>query len=68
LFSYGPDFRFVGAQAARLVAKVLKGEKPSDIPIETPEKFFLAVNITTAKTIGLKIPRNVLERIDRVVE
>ena len=68
LFSYGPDFRFVGAQAARLVAKVLKGEKTSDIPIETPEKFFLAVNVTTAKTIGLKIPRNVLERVDRVVE
>jgi len=68
LFSYGPDFRLVGAQAARLVVKVLKGEKPSDIPIETPEKFFLAVNMTTAKTIGLKIPRNVLERVDRVVE
>lgn len=68
LFSYGPDFRLVGAQAARLVAKVLKGEKTSDIPIETPEKYFLAVNVTTAKTIGLKLPRNVLERADRVVE
>jgi putative ABC transport system substrate-binding protein len=68
LFSYGPDFRLVGAQAARLMAKVLKGEKPSDIPIETPEKFLLAVNLTVAKAIGLKIPRAVLERVDRVVE
>ena len=68
LFGYGSDFRVVGTQAARLMAKVLKGKKPSDIPTETPEKFFLAVNVTTAKAIGLKIPRNVLERVDRVVE
>jgi len=66
--SYGAEFRLVGAQSARLVAKVLKGETPSDIPTEAPERFLLAVNMTTAKTIGLKIPRNVLERIDRVVE
>ena len=68
LFSYAADFRLVGVQAARLVAKVLKGENPSDIPIETPEKFVLAVNISTAKAIGLKIPRAVLESVDRVVE
>ncbi|MDP2602347.1 MAG: ABC transporter substrate-binding protein [Deltaproteobacteria bacterium] len=68
LFSYGADFRLVGTQAGRLVAKILDGGKPSDIPIETPEKYFLAVNVTTAKTIGLKLPRNVLERADRVVE
>jgi putative ABC transport system substrate-binding protein len=68
LFAYGTDLRRMGVQAARLMAKVLKGEKPSDIPIETPEKFFLAVNLTVAKAIGLKIPRAVLERVDRVVE
>jgi len=68
LFGYGSDFRVVGTQAARLMAKVLKGEKPSDIPTETPEKFLLAVNLTVAKAIGLKIPRAVLERVDRVVE
>jgi putative tryptophan/tyrosine transport system substrate-binding protein len=68
LLTYGPDLRLTGAQAARLVAKILKGEKPSEIPTETPEKLLFVVNMTTAKSIGLKIPRNVLERIDRVVE
>ena len=68
LMSYAADFRLVGAQTARLVVKVLKGEKPSDIPIETPEKFVLTVNLTAAKQIGLKIPRQVLEKVDRVVE
>lgn len=68
LFSYAADFRLVGAQAGRLVAKVLKGEKPSDIPTETPEKLLFVVNMATARSIGLKIPRNVLERIDRIVE
>ncbi len=68
LASYGAEFRLVGAQSARLVAKILKGEKPSDIPTETPEKLLFTVNMTTAKTIGLRIPRNVLDRIDRIVE
>ena len=68
LFSYAADFRLVGAQAGRLVAKVLKGEKPSDIPTETPEKLLFVLNTTTARSLGLKIPRNVLDRIDRIVE
>ena len=68
LFSYAADFRLVGAQAGRLVAKVLKGEKPSDIPTETPEKLLFVLNTTTARSLGLKIPRKVLDRIDRIVE
>ena len=68
LLSYGPDFRSVGAQSARLAAKVLKGEKPTDIPSETPEKLFLVINVGTAKTIGLKVPRDLLERADRLVQ
>jgi len=68
LFAYGTNFRLVGIQAARLVAKVLNGERPSDIPVEVANRFFLTLNTTTAKTIGLKIPRAVLERADRVVE
>jgi len=68
LFSYAADFRLVGAQAARLVAKILKGEKPSEIPTETPGKLLFVLNTTTAKSIGLKIPRKVLDRIDRIVE
>jgi putative ABC transport system substrate-binding protein len=68
LASYGGDFRLSGVQAAKLVAKLLKGAKPSDIPIETPERLILAINVTTARVIGLKIPRNILERADRLLE
>ena len=68
LVSYGEDNRLIGIQAARLVVKVLKGIHPSNIPIETPERPVLVVNRTTAKTIGLKIPREFLERVDRIVE
>ncbi len=68
LLSYGPDFRSVGVQSARLAAKVLKGEKPADIPSETPEKLLFVLNLGTARAIGLKIPREILERVDRIVE
>jgi putative ABC transport system substrate-binding protein len=68
LASYGGDFRLSGVQAAKLVVKLLKGAKPSDIPIETPERLILAINVTAAKAIGLKIPRNLLERADRLLE
>jgi putative ABC transport system substrate-binding protein len=68
LFSYGEDNRLIGIQAARLVVKVLKGIHPSNIPIESPERPVLVVNLTTAKTIGLKIPHKFLERADRIVE
>jgi len=68
LISYGPDFHSVGVQSARLVAKILKGEKPSDIPSETPEKLLLVLNLSTAKAIGLKVPHKVMDRVDRLVE
>ena len=68
LVSYGEDSRLIGTQTARIVVKVLKGIQPSDIPIETPEHPLLVINSTTAKIIGLKIPRRVLDRVDRIVE
>lgn len=68
LVSYGEDYGRIGIQAARIVVKVLSGIKPSEIPIETPEPPLLAINFTTAKIIGLKIPRQVLDRVDRIVE
>jgi ABC-type uncharacterized transport system substrate-binding protein len=68
LVSYGEDNRLIGIQAARLVVKVLKGVPPAEIPIETPERPVLAVNRTTAKTIGLKIPNEFLEQVDRILE
>jgi putative ABC transport system substrate-binding protein len=67
LVSYGVDLKRVGVQAATLVVRILKGAKPSQIPAETPQKLVLAVNLATAREIGLKIPPAVLERADRRV-
>jgi len=68
LVSYGTDCYSLGIQAAKLVVKVLKGARPADLPIETPDRLMLAVNLAAAKAIGLRIPRTVLERADRLVE
>ncbi|HXK27969.1 MAG TPA: ABC transporter substrate-binding protein [Candidatus Binatia bacterium] len=68
LFTYGADFRLVGIQAARLVAKVLKGERPAEIPTETPEKLLFVLNLSTAKAINFKVPRDILERADRLIQ
>jgi putative ABC transport system substrate-binding protein len=68
LASYSGDFRDFGIQGAKLLAKILRGAKPADIPIETPDRLLLAINITTAKDIGINIPRKVLSRADRLVE
>jgi putative ABC transport system substrate-binding protein len=68
LATYSGGFRESGIQAAKLVFKLLRGTKPADLPIETPDRLMLAVNLATAKAIGLRIPRTVLERVDRLVE
>ena len=68
LVSYGGDFRSFGVQAAKLVVKILRGTKPAELPVETPDRLLLAVNAGTAKVIGLKIPDAILERADKVVE
>ncbi len=68
LISYGSDYRSLGIQTAQIVAKVLKGTKPSDIAIETPDRLLLSINLSTAKAIGLKLPRQVLDRADRLVD
>ena len=68
LVAYGGDMRLMGVQAARLVVKVLKGANPSDIPVETPERNLLGINLTTAKALGIKIPREVLDKTDRLVD
>ena len=68
LISYGASLRLVGNQAANLVNKILNGARPGEIMVETPDKLFLAINQSVAKQIGLKIPREVLERADRLVQ
>jgi putative ABC transport system substrate-binding protein len=68
LAAYGGGRRLFGIQAAMLIGKILRGAKPADLPIETPDRFILSVNLAAAKAIDLKIPRAVLERVDRFVE
>lgn len=68
LASYGGNFRLFGIQAAKLVVKILKGAKPAELPVETPERLIFKINLATAKAIGLKIPLSVLERAEQLFE
>jgi putative tryptophan/tyrosine transport system substrate-binding protein len=64
LISYGPDYYAQGVQAAALVAKILRGARPQDLPVEGAEKIDLAVNLKTAELFGLTVPRKILFRAD----
>jgi len=68
LLSYGADFFAMHRQAATQVAKILKGAKVGDIPIEQPNRFEFAVNLRTAKTIGITLPTSILLLADEVIE
>jgi putative ABC transport system substrate-binding protein len=68
LLSYGPDYVDIFRRAASYVDRILRGEKPGDLPVQFPTKFEMVLNLKTAKALGLAVPPSILLRADERIE